>query len=98
FDADVPWYGGRCNWPNTANFRNITEYSPGLPHPHVPRMFTELRREIWTDIINPMSRENFRRLVDRDSNTARETDGFSRAFVEAEWDEGLARELAMVSI
>ena len=60
--------------------------------------YSDVRRKIWTEIINPMSRENYRRLVDRDADTARETDGFFRACVEAERDEGLARELAMVSI
>lgn len=60
--------------------------------------YSEVRRKIWTEIINPMSRENYRRLVDRDADTTRETDGFFRACVEAERDEGLARELAMVSI
>lgn len=60
--------------------------------------YSEVCRKIWMDLINPMSRENFRRLVDCDADTAKETDGFFKACVEAERDEGLARELAMVSI
>ena len=59
--------------------------------------YSEVRRKIWADIINPMSRENYRRLV-RDADTARETDEFFKACVEAERDKGLATELAMVSI
>lgn len=60
--------------------------------------YSEVRRKIWTDVINPMSRENFQRLVDQDADTARADDAFFRVCVEAERDEGLARELAMVSL
>ena len=70
----------------------------GLANENILDTYSEVRRKIWTDLINPMSRENFRRLIDLDANTARETDGFFKACVEAERDEGLARELAMVSI
>lgn len=59
--------------------------------------YGEVRKRIWTEIIDPMSRENFRRLHDQDPNGARENDEFFQTLIKAESDPGLAQELALVS-
>ncbi|KAL4881208.1 hypothetical protein BJY04DRAFT_61674 [Aspergillus karnatakaensis] len=56
--------------------------------------YAEIRKQIWTDIIDPLSRENFRRLH-QDANTARENDPFFQLCVQAETDEDLSREIAL---
>lgn len=59
--------------------------------------YAEVRRRMWTDVIDPMSRENFRRLHDQDPDKARENDEFFQTLVRSEGDEALAKELALVS-
>lgn len=49
-------------------------------------------------MIDPVSRENFRRLHEQEANNAQKNDEFLRICVKAEGDEGLARELAMVGL
>ena len=66
-------------------------------HDYILDKYSEVRRKIWTDVVNPISRENFQRLVAQEANTARENDGFFRVCVLAEGDEGVAGELAMVN-
>ncbi|KAL2848726.1 hypothetical protein BJX68DRAFT_102458 [Aspergillus pseudodeflectus] len=56
--------------------------------------YAEIRRKIWVEIIDPMSRENFARLH-QDAETARENDPFFRLCVKAETDPELSREIAM---
>jgi hypothetical protein len=56
--------------------------------------YAEIRKRIWTDIIDPLSRENFRRLH-QDAETARENDPFFQLCVKAETDEKLSREIAL---
>lgn len=68
----------------------------GLADDGILDKYSEVRRKIWKDVIDPASREHFRRLRERDANTARENDEFFRLCVKAEGDEVLARELAMV--
>lgn len=68
----------------------------GLADDSILDKYSEVRRKIWKDVIDPASRENFRRLHDQDANTARDNDEFFRLCVRAEGNEGLARELAMV--
>ncbi|BCR84185.1 uncharacterized protein ACHE_11587A [Aspergillus chevalieri] len=67
----------------------------GLADDGILDKYSEMRRKIWKDVIDPASREHFRRLRERDANTARENDEFFRLCVKAEGDEVLARELAM---
>lgn len=59
--------------------------------------YAEVRRRMWTDVIDPMSRENFRRLHNQDPDKARENDEFFQMLVRSEKDEALAKELALVS-
>ncbi|KAL6234021.1 hypothetical protein BDW75DRAFT_241494 [Aspergillus navahoensis] len=56
--------------------------------------YADIRKQIWTEIIDPMSRENFARLH-QDADTARENDPFFRLCVQAETDKDLSREIAM---
>lgn len=59
--------------------------------------YAEVRKRIWAEVIDPMSRENFRRLHDQDPDKAHENDEFFRTLILSEKDKGLARELALVS-
>lgn len=59
--------------------------------------YAEVRKRMWTDVIDPMSRENFRRLHDQDPDKARENDEFFQTLIRSETDESLAKELALVS-
>jgi hypothetical protein len=59
--------------------------------------YSEIRRKIWTEIIDPMSRENFRRLHDQDPDTAGEKDPLFQLCRRAENDVQLQREMATVS-
>ena len=59
--------------------------------------YSEVRMRIWRDIIDPMSRENFRRLWDQDPEKALENDQFFQICKKSETNEALARELALVS-
>lgn len=59
--------------------------------------YAEVRRRMWTDVIDPMSRENFRRLHDQNPDRARENDEFFQTLVHSEQDKALAKELALVS-
>jgi hypothetical protein len=45
-----------------------------------------------------MSRENFRRLHDQDPNKARQDDEFFQLCIQAENDNKLSQELALVSL
>ncbi|KAL3478056.1 hypothetical protein BJX99DRAFT_114090 [Aspergillus californicus] len=56
--------------------------------------YAEIRKKIWAEVIDPMSRENFARLH-QDADTARENDEFFRVCVRAETDPGLSREIAL---
>jgi len=70
----------------------------GLADDSILDKYSEVRRKIWTDIIDPMSRENFRRLHDQDPDKARENDEFFRLCVKAETDKDLASQMALVSV
>lgn len=59
--------------------------------------YAEVRKRMWEEVVDPMSRENFRRLHDQDPDTARENDGFFQALIKAENDHELAQEFALVS-
>lgn len=69
----------------------------GLADDSILDIYAEVRKRMWTEVIDPMSRENFRRLYDQDPDKARENDEFFQTLVRSEQDEGLARELALVS-
>ncbi|KAL4810792.1 hypothetical protein BDV18DRAFT_2398 [Aspergillus unguis] len=66
----------------------------GLTTPAILDKYASIRKQIWTDIIDPMSRENFARLH-QDADTARENDPFFRICVQAESDPELSREIAL---
>lgn len=66
----------------------------GLADEEILTKYADIRKQIWKEIIDPMSRENFARLH-QDAETARENDPFFRLCVQAETDADLSRELAM---
>ncbi|KAL2007036.1 hypothetical protein VTN00DRAFT_8474 [Thermoascus crustaceus] len=67
----------------------------GLADDNILDKYAEIRRKIYQEIIDPTSRENFRRLWDQDPETAREKDEFFQICHRAEKDEALAKELAL---
>ncbi|KAJ5678789.1 hypothetical protein N7462_007033 [Penicillium macrosclerotiorum] len=67
----------------------------GLADDSILDKYSEIRKRIWTETIDPMSRENFRRLHDQDPDQARENDEFFQTCLQAETDEDLAKELAL---
>lgn len=60
-------------------------------------VYSDIRKQIWIDIIDPMSRVNFERLLARDANAVGDNDPFFQDCVKAETDDKLAAKLAMVS-
>ncbi|KAL4911324.1 hypothetical protein BDW74DRAFT_7563 [Aspergillus multicolor] len=66
----------------------------GLADEGILDKYAEIRKKIWTDIIDPMSRENFARLH-QNAETAREKDPFFQLCVKAETDKDLSRGIAM---
>lgn len=58
--------------------------------------YAEIRRKIYKEVIDPASRENFRRLYELDPETAKD-DEFFKTLKKAETDKDLARELNKVS-
>ena len=69
----------------------------GLADDSILDKYSEIRKRIWTETIDPMSRENFRRLYDQDPEKARENDEFFQLCVKGETDAETAKELALVS-
>ncbi|KAJ5157146.1 uncharacterized protein N7482_008246 [Penicillium canariense] len=67
----------------------------GLADESILDIYSAVRKRIWTEIIDPMSRDNFRRLHDQDPDSARENDEFFQMLLKAESDEELAKELAL---
>ena len=59
--------------------------------------YSEIRKKIWETVIDPMSRENFRRLYDQDPTKARENDEFFKLCVKGETDQQTAQSIILVS-
>ena len=59
--------------------------------------YDEVRRKIWHDIINPVSSNNMRRLIDLDADTAVENDPFLQLLKRMETDKKLQLEMSKVS-
>lgn len=70
----------------------------GLADESILDTYSEVRKRIWSETIDPMSRENFRRLHGQDPEKARDNDEFFKILIEAESDTELAQELALVSL
>jgi 2-polyprenyl-6-methoxyphenol hydroxylase-like FAD-dependent oxidoreductase len=69
----------------------------GLADDSILDIYAKVRKRMWEEVIDPMSRENFRRLHDQDPEKARENDAFFQELIKSEKDEGLAKEFALVS-
>ncbi|OQD75155.1 hypothetical protein PENDEC_c008G06852 [Penicillium decumbens] len=67
----------------------------GLADDSILDKYAEVRKRMWEEIIDPMSRENFRRLHGQNPDNARENDEFFQALVKSENDEELAKEVAL---
>lgn len=69
----------------------------GLADDGILEKYAEVRKRMWEEVIDPMSRENFRRLHDQDPEKARENDDFFQTLIKSETDGELAKEFALVS-
>ncbi|KAJ5085933.1 hypothetical protein N7532_010704 [Penicillium argentinense] len=69
----------------------------GLTDEKILDKYSEVRKRIWQEVIDPMSRENHRRLHDQDPDTAHKNDEFFKICIQAETDDKLSQELALVS-
>ncbi|KAK7935937.1 FAD-dependent monooxygenase terC [Apiospora marii] len=58
-------------------------------------LYSEKRRAVWRDLIDPASQDNFRRVSDPDPDTLLERDPVMKACKAAEGDVGLQREAFM---
>ncbi|KAL5359684.1 hypothetical protein BJX96DRAFT_183901 [Aspergillus floccosus] len=67
----------------------------GLADDSILDKYSQVRRKIWAETIDPMSRENFRRLYAQDPDKARENDEFFRMCIQGETDLEVAREIAL---
>lgn len=68
----------------------------GLADDGILEKYAEVRKRMWEEVIDPMSRENFRRLHDQDPEKARENDDFFQTLIKSETDRELAKEFALV--
>ncbi|KAJ6102074.1 hypothetical protein N7486_004501 [Penicillium sp. IBT 16267x] len=76
-------------------FDSLMGIHKGLADETILDKYSEIRKRIWAEIIDPMSRENFRRLHDQDPTTARENDEFFQLCVEGETDEETAKSIVL---
>ncbi|KAJ5934294.1 hypothetical protein N7466_003841 [Penicillium verhagenii] len=67
----------------------------GLADETILDKYSEIRKRIWADIIDPMSRENFKRLYDQDPTKARENDEFFQLCVKGETDEEIGKSIVL---
>lgn len=68
----------------------------GLADDDILDRYAEIRRKIYFDVIDPLSRENFRRLWAQDPDKAKENDEFFKVLERAQKDQELAKELTLV--
>lgn len=61
-------------------------------------VYSDVRRRMWTDVIDVVSSDNIRRLFGQDPDRAAETDDFIRLINVAEKDEKVRDELRAVSL
>ncbi|KAJ5713860.1 uncharacterized protein N7483_011041 [Penicillium malachiteum] len=76
-------------------FDSLIGIHKGLADESILDKYSEIRKRIWTEIIDPISRENFRRLHDQDPTKARENDEFFKLCVKGETDEQVAKDIAL---
>jgi hypothetical protein len=78
-------------------FDSLVGIHKGLADETILDKYSEIRKRIWAEIIDPISRENFRRLYDQDPTKAREYDEFFQLCVKGETDEETAKSIVLVS-
>ncbi|KAJ5654498.1 hypothetical protein N7490_001501 [Penicillium lividum] len=76
-------------------FDSLMGIHKGLADETILDRYSEIRKRIWAEIIDPMSRANFKRLYDQDPTKARENDEFFRLCVKGETDEGTAKDIIL---
>jgi hypothetical protein len=70
----------------------------GLADDSIIEKYSQVRMQIYKDVIDPMSRDNFRRISQQDPEKAGEDDEFFQLCKEAAKDEDLSKEMCMVSV
>ncbi|KAL1642720.1 hypothetical protein SLS58_005224 [Diplodia intermedia] len=68
----------------------------GLADESILDIYSDVRRRMWTDIVDPVSSDNIRRLFGQDPDRAAETDDFIKLINVAEKDERVRDELRAV--
>ncbi|KAJ5656854.1 hypothetical protein N7507_008804 [Penicillium longicatenatum] len=76
-------------------FDSLMGIHKGLADETILDKYSEIRKRIWAEIIDPISRENFRRLYDQDPTKAREYDEFFQLCVKGETDEETAKSIVL---
>ncbi|KAH7036394.1 hypothetical protein B0J12DRAFT_713362 [Macrophomina phaseolina] len=64
----------------------------GLADESILDVYSDVRRKMWTDVIDPISSENIRRLFAQDPEKAAETDEFLKLVNRVEKDEELRKQ------
>ncbi|EKG10475.1 Pyoverdine biosynthesis [Macrophomina phaseolina MS6] len=64
----------------------------GLAYESILDVYSDVRRKMWTDVIDPISSENIRRLFAQDPEKAAETDEFLKLVNRVEKDEELRKQ------
>lgn len=64
----------------------------GVADESILDLYSEKRRAVWRDIIDPQSQDNFRRVSDPDPDTLLERDAVMKACKAAEGDEEMQRQ------
>jgi len=70
----------------------------GLADDSIIEKYSQVRMQIYKDVIDPMSRDNFRRISQQDPDTAGEKDEFFQLCKKAASDEEFSKELCMVRL
>ncbi|KAJ5139679.1 hypothetical protein N7448_003087 [Penicillium atrosanguineum] len=76
-------------------FDSLMGIHKGLADDSILDKYAEVRKRMWEEVIDPMSRENFRRLHNQDPDKARDNDDFFQTLIKAEKDEELAKGFAL---
>jgi len=68
----------------------------GLADDSIIEKYSQVRMQIYKDVIDPMSRDNFRRISQQDPDEAGEKDEFFQLCKKAAIDEDFSKEMCMV--
>ena len=85
--------GGMVDAGNLADC--LTGVAKGLADDSILDKYDVIRREMWHNVINPISSENISRLYEQDPDKAMENDKFLQMLAEAEKNEDMMRKMIL---